>query len=153
MEIERKFLIPTLSFSLNAYPHTKIEQGYISIDPVIRIRKDNQAFFLTVKSKGFLSREELNLPIEESSYQTLLPKAEGRIIQKTRYRIPYQTFQIELDVFEEELSPLILAEVEFTSIEEAQTFLPPSWFGKEVTTLKEYQNSFLSQASTLPFHT
>lgn len=147
MEIERKFLISHLPFSLEDFPFIQMEQGYLSTHPVIRIRKENQDFFLTVKSKGYLSREEFNLPIEESSYFRLLKKIEGRTVKKKRYQIPYENHLIELDVFEDILSPLMLAEVEFSSIQEATSFLPPSWFGKEVTYQKEYHNSYLSQLS------
>ena len=39
MEIERKYLIKNLPFSLNEYSFHKIEQAYLNTDPVIRIRK------------------------------------------------------------------------------------------------------------------
>ena len=58
--------------------------------------------------------------------------------------IPYQGYTIELDVFENDLSPLVLAEVEFETEEEANTFTPPEWFGKDVTFDGRYHNSFLS---------
>jgi CYTH domain-containing protein len=52
---------------------------------------------------------------------------------------------IELDVFEGQYEGLMLAEVEFKNLEEAHSFTPPSWFGKDVTLTGEYQNSRLSQ--------
>ena len=51
---------------------------------------------------------------------------------------------VELDVFEGELAPLILAEVEFPSEEEANAFVPPEWFGKDVTFSGDYHNSALA---------
>ena len=53
---------------------------------------------------------------------------------------------IELDVFEDKLAPLILAEVEFSDETEANSFVPPSWFGEDVTFSGKYHNSFLSQS-------
>ena len=41
MEIERKFLIKQLPEHLDNYPCRHIEQGYLSTNPVVRIRKDN----------------------------------------------------------------------------------------------------------------
>ena len=52
---------------------------------------------------------------------------------------------IELDVFEGDLAPLILAEVEFPSEEMAMDFVPPEWFGEDVTFSTKYHNSNLSQ--------
>ena len=59
MEIERKYLIRQLPNHLNDYPHDEISQAYISTDPVIRIRKKNEDYILTIKSKGLLAREEI----------------------------------------------------------------------------------------------
>jgi CYTH domain-containing protein len=52
---------------------------------------------------------------------------------------------IELDIFARELAPLMLAEVEFETEEEANAFVPPEWFGEDVTFSGKYQNSYLSQ--------
>ena len=51
MEIERKFLVKKLPDNINRYPYQKIEQGYLSYVPEVRIRKSNNKYFLTVKSK------------------------------------------------------------------------------------------------------
>lgn len=149
MEIERKFLVRSIPADLESYPLRRIEQGYLCTEPVVRIRKDNDAYMLTYKSKGLLSREEYNLPLTRDAYTHLKTKADGRIISKKRYCIPYLgKFTIELDIFEDELEGLILAEVEFSSEEEALAFLPPEWFGMDVTMSPEYQNSSLSQRGT-----
>ena len=148
MEIEKKYLIKQLPENLEQYPHRTIEQGYLCTDPVVRIRKDGDDYVLTYKSRGFLSREEYNLPLTAEAYLHLRPKTDGRIIQKERYCIPYQdTLTIELDIFKGELSPLILAEVEFQNEASAKTFLPPDWFGEDVTFSSKYHNSTLSQRS------
>ena len=39
---------------------------------------------------------------------------------------------------------LIIVEVEFSSIEEANSFVPPDWFGEDVTNSILYHNSYLS---------
>ena len=91
MEIERKFLIKdlhSLPFSIEAYPHRELEQAYLCTGPVVRIRKDDEQYFLTYKSKGLMIREEYNLPLNRQAYLHLREKADGRIIQKTRYVIP-----------------------------------------------------------------
>ncbi len=145
MEIERKFLIKTLPENLDRYQKRHLEQGYLCTAPVVRIRKDDEKYELTYKSGGMMVRQEYNLPLDKNSYEHLKTKIDGRLIAKTRYLIPYSIYTIELDVFENDLAPLLLAEVEFPSEEEANEFTPPSWFGEDVTFSKLYHNSTLSK--------
>ena len=146
MEIERKYLIQQLPLHLDTYPSHRIEQGYLSTQPVVRIRKQDDAYYLTYKSKGLMVREEYNLPLTEASYYHLREKADGCLIMKKRYLIPYnETLTIELDVFEGHLAGLVLAEVEFDTEAEANAFIPPEWFGEDVTFSTKYHNSSLSQ--------
>lgn len=145
MEIERKYLIKNLPEDYLDYPCRHIEQAYLNTDPVIRIRKDNETYELTYKSKGLMTREEYTLPLDKISYQHLLSKIDGRLIKKTRYMIPLSnSLTIELDVFEGDLAPLLLAEVEFPDEASALSFTPPEWFGTDVTFSSEYHNSTLS---------
>ena len=146
MEIERKYLIRQLPEDYKNYPHKEIEQGYLSTNHVVRIRKSDEDYILTYKGSGLMVREEYNLPLTKEAYEHLRPKADGILIHKIRYNIPYQEkYTIELDVFLDALAPLILAEVEFSSKEEAENFTPPDWFGEDVTFSTEYHNSTLSQ--------
>ena len=143
MEIERKYLIHTLPDHLEDYPHRTLEQAYLCTEPVVRVRRDDNDYILTYKSKGLMVREEYNLPLTEEAYRHLLVKADGRII--TNF-IPYgDHLTVELDVFDGDLAPLLLAEVEFASEKEANAFTPPAWFGEDVTFSSKYHNSTLSQ--------
>ena len=146
MEIERKFLIKQIPEGCTSFPCRQIEQAYLNTDPVVRVRRDNDDYYLTYKGKGLLSREEYNLPLNEEAYRHLIQKADGIIISKKRYLIPLTgRLTIELDIFEGDLAPLKLAEVEFETKEEAESFLPPKWFGKDVTFSSNYHNSTLSR--------
>ena len=148
MEIERKYLIEKeqLPADLASYPFHKIEQGYLCTSPVVRIRRQDDEYYLTYKGKGLMAREEYNLPLNEEAYRHLIQKADGIIISKKRYLIPLTgRLTIELDIFEGDLAPLKLAEVEFETKEEAESFLPPKWFGKDVTFSSDYHNSTLSR--------
>lgn len=146
MEIERKYLIQTLPESLDSYESRKIAQGYLCTSPVVRIRRSNEEYYLTYKGSGLMVREEYNLPLTRESYEHLRFKIDGRLIEKTRYLIPlHDGLTAELDVFEGDLAPLRLVEVEFSSVEEANSFVPPEWFGEDVTTSGRYHNSYLSQ--------
>lgn len=152
MEIERKFLIKKeqLPESLNACPFHKIEQGYLCTAPVVRIRRQDDDYYLTYKSSGMLAREEYNLPLTKEAYEHLKPKADGIVISKTRYLIPEKNgLTIELDIFHDTYEGLLLAEVEFPSVEAANAYEPPAWFGEDVTYSSRYHNSNLSKGADL----
>lgn len=73
-------------------------------------------------------------------------KLTGFLIAKTRYLIPLnEHLTAELDIFEKDLAPLTLVEVEFDSVEEADKFTAPDWFGEDVTNSGKYHNSYLSR--------
>lgn len=127
MEIERKFLITkeNLPADLASFDKHEIEQGYLCTDPVVRIRRQDNSYYLTYKSKGFLAREEYNLPLNQEAYEHLKPKADGILISKTRYLIPEKNgLIIELDIFHGVYDGVCLAEVEFASVEEANSYQP-----------------------------
>ena len=148
VEIERKFLVKkeNLPGNLEQYPRKVIQQGYLCTDPVVRIRQSNDSYYLTYKSKGLLAREEYNLPLTKEAYEHLKPKADGIVISKTRYVIPEKNgLSIELDIFDSPYEGLLLAEVEFSSEEEAFAYEPPAWLGEDVTYSTKYHNSTLSK--------
>jgi CYTH domain-containing protein len=146
MEIERKYLVASIPDNLTDYHCRTIEQGYLSTEPVVRVRKDNDSYWLTYKGSGMLAREEYNLPLTKESYEHLIKKADGNIITKKRYEIPDNMgHTIELDLFEGVFSGTVLAEVEFNSVEEADSYTPPDWFDEDVTMNKDYHNSNMSR--------
>lgn len=146
MEIEKKYLLKTLP-DLKMYECHKIEQAYLCTDPVVRVRREDEQYYMTYKGSGMMAREEYNLPLNRSAYEHLLKKADGNIISKNRYLIPLESDHLtaEVDVFEMPFAPLILAEVEFQSEQQANAFVPPEWFGEEVTFDGRYHNSYMSR--------
>ncbi len=140
VEIERKFTIKELP-DLDRYDFHEIEQAYLNTKPVMRIRRQDDEYYFTYKNSGLMAREEYNLPLNRESFEHLVTKADGRVIRKRRYLIPYEQFTIELDIFKGDLEPLIIAEVEFDSIDEANAFVPPEWFEQDVTNDPRYHNS------------
>lgn len=151
MEIERKYLVKHVPENYSSFPCHDIEQAYLCTSPVVRIRREDQEYYLTYKGKGLLSREEYNLPLNEQAYRHLLLKADGYVLTKKRYLIPVDGsdhLTIEMDIFQGKYAGLVLAEVEFPSEEEAMAFSAPEWFGKDVTFTGEYQNSRLACAGS-----
>ncbi len=146
MEIEKKYLLKKLP-NLSDYRYHKIEQAYLCTNPVVRVRREDENYYMTYKGSGMLAREEYNLPLNAEAYAHLKEKADGNIISKTRYLIPLKEEGLvaEIDVFEPPFAPLVMAEVEFESKEQADSFKAPDWFGEEVTFDGRYHNSYMSK--------
>lgn len=151
-EIERKFLVTNdvamdyLNRSRKGeFIYKEIEQAYLTTNPVIRVRRTDDKYSMTYKGEGLMSREEYNLPLTKDAYETLASKADGNVIKKIRIIIPYEKYTIELDVFKAPFDYIRMAEVEFESIDEANTFTSPDWFIKEVTNDTNYHNSTMSR--------
>ena len=149
MEIERKFLCSKIPDDLENFKYHKITQGYISSVPTIRIRKCDHSYFLTIKSKGEISREEFELEISEKEYNNLCEKVENNFIKKYRYLIPLEgNLVAELDIYLDKLKGLTTIEVEFDSLEKCDEFTPPDWFGEDISYKNEYKNVNLSNGIT-----
>lgn len=157
MEIERKFKLKYLPNNLGQYSCKELEQGYLCDSPAIRIRKSGTDFFLTYKSEPFVEKdsiatccEEYEMPLTKDAYLHLKEKIDGFLIQKTRYLIPLETgFVAELDIFHGFLEGLQCVEVEFKSKEEAACFLPPLWFGEDISMEDRYKNRNLAKIQSI----
>lgn len=145
MEIERKFLIKKMPSDLEDYESHLIEQAYLNVKPVVRVRREDETYYMTYKGGGMMAREEYNLPLDAPSYSHLLQKADGNIITKRRYLIPLELYTIELDIFSGLFEGVVVAEVEFPSIEKAESFTAPDWLGEDVTYDGRYHNSAMSR--------
>jgi len=151
-EIERKFLPKQLPENLHRYKKEAIIQGYISSDPVLRLRRIGDKYVFTFKNGISLIRDELESSITKEQFENLWRLVSGYYIIKDRHYIPLEDgFVAELDIYHDRLKGLATVEVEFNSEEEANTFIPPDWFGKDVTYDQRYSNSSLSKGIPPPF--
>ena len=143
MEIERKWLI-------NEFPDIEAEctyivlQGYLSIDPEVRIRSlipccpESNEYTLCIKGDGTIAREEIEVVITGEQFKRLKEMVPGTLINKL-----YKKYKL-LDGTEVQCSQvdggiLWYAEVEFKPEEDPYAFNVPIWFGKEVTDDPEYK--------------
>lgn len=152
MEIERKWLIKAdnIPYDLEKLEHFEIEQAYISFSPTVRIRRINsERFILTVKSKPIgnsFAREEFEMDIAEKEYFSLLKKAEGRLIHKTRYLNRREDGLLEeIDIFSGGFNGLAYLEIEFSDEKEAKDFVQPQWVERDVTNEKGFSNGALAR--------
>lgn len=147
MEIERKFLIDRLP-DLNGCKMIVMSQHYLSVDPVMRIRQADDRFIFTYKSGEGMVRQEEEFEISEKDFAKLLAKRIGSGVYKKRYVIPLdEKLHAEVDVYEKQLEGLRVVEVEFENETEANAFVPPAWFGAEVTEDPSYTNAMLALGS------
>lgn len=153
LEIERKFLVRRLP-DLTGARKSVIRQGYLTgpDDSVeIRLRQLDDALFLTLKSGEGTVRTERETTITREQFETLWPQTEGRRVEKERWtgQLP-GGLSFELDRFLNDLAPLMLVEVEFATPQGAAAFLPPDWFGEDVTQNKAFKNKALAVAGAPP---
>ena len=171
VEIEKKFLVSRLPDDLSIYRYHMIEQAYLNVHPAIRVRREDDIYYMTYKgahsqNEGEIGQVEYNMPLDKESYDHLLSKAEGNVIKKKRYLIPLnedaytmdylndhdilrqmiknEEVKIELDVFEDMFEGRVIAEVEFPDEESAKNYRPASWFEREVTGDPKYSNASMS---------
>ncbi|RFB80896.1 CYTH domain-containing protein [Methylovirgula sp. 4M-Z18] len=142
LEIERKFLV--VAEGWRGYRGVDFRQNYLSTDPwrTVRVRIAGPKAFLTVKGKteGLTKLEfEYEIPVDDAEQLMLL--CQPAPIEKIRYRVPYEGFIWEVDVFHGINKGLIIAEIELDY--ETQPFAKPDWIGKEVTFDRRYSNSNL----------
>lgn len=148
IEIERKFLLKRLPKNLEKYRHHEIEQGYLAVERrsgvQVRLRRKGSAFSLSCKREGKKGREEREITLRAAQFRVLWPATEGRRLSKIRYEVPWKSFTVEIDVYRGRHEGVIVAEVEFESEKSRDAFVPPEWFGREVTGEARYSNVVLA---------
>jgi CYTH domain-containing protein len=146
-EIERKFRVESAPDSVLAGAPARIAQGYLAVGSdgtEVRLRRKGDRYSQTVKRGSGLRRRETEVTLSGEQFDSLWKHTEGRRLEKDRYEVPYRDVVIEVDVFRGALEGLIVAEVEFDSVEASRGFEPPAWFGDEVTEDGAYRNRNLA---------
>ena len=129
-EIESKYLIDVDIEELKAQPGvtvSELEQYYLFAEDTgeLRFRKADDRYFLTIKGGGNRVREEVEVEIFSKLYDAMKKCRVGRLIRKTRYRLPHQGYTWEIDIYhsdtfelDSEFYGLKIAEVEVNSEDE-----------------------------------
>lgn len=163
LEIERKFLLKpfnVINFLKNnniKYTKKEIIQHYINDEAgrVIRLRKSNSDYFLTMKQGEGLVREEIEEEIDKTKYQLLLQNAsDKKTLYKTRFIVQVDKYAYEIDQFHDKLTGLYYLEVEFKELKSATSFKLDKSFKEfliqEVTDENNFSNLMLASNQTLP---
>jgi CYTH domain-containing protein len=145
IERERRFLVAELPEPMPE--PSRVVQGYVTTRPVsVRVRDQDGRFTLTIKTGSGLARTEIERTLDAEEFAALWAVAGELRITKRRHLVPLDDDLVaELDLFDGDLAGRRLVEVEFTSDEEAHAFVPPPWFGREVTEDGRFTNSSLAR--------
>ena len=147
MEIERKWHMKQEP-DMPALTHTRMSQSYLSLTPEVRIRRYEDLmhstpdrYDLTIKSEGTLAREEIIKELTADEYRILLEMTGGLPpIVNDHKTFDWQGHMLEYSGVDTECGGgFSYAEIEFSSMEEAHTFVPPTWFGEETTQQQTYR--------------
>jgi CYTH domain-containing protein len=120
----------------------------------------NRVWKMTVKgppqeSVAGLVREEVEVSLDQAEFDRLWPLTEGQRIRKVRTSCSLRRGETGLliaclDDFRDKLDGLDMVEIEFDTVEEAEAFVPPPYFGTEVTDDPRYRNAELALADGPP---
>ena len=146
IEIERKFLVRNDLWKTEAGEGIRFRQGYLSSGGScsVRVRREGDHANLNIKSARLgILRQEFEYPIPADEANELLDLFCPHTVSKKRYKIDYAGKTWEIDVFEEDNSGLVVAEIELDSSDE-QFELPP-WAGDEVSLQARYYNTELAR--------
>lgn len=148
IEIERKFLVTSEAYKIEAASKIQIKQGFLNTHPerTVRIRIMGERSYLTVKGISDIagiSRFEWETEISVSDARELHALCEAHIVDKTRYYVAVGRHVFEVDEFHGGNEGLLIAEIELNTPDE--NFSKPFWLGKEVTGETRYYNAQLSR--------
>ena len=161
IEIERKFLIDSDKIpSITVHEYEHIIQAYPDWDfgnVIYRLRAIRHClvendklqkieYVQGIKGKSSDARLENEIELSISQFKALSPLCKYAI-EKQRYKLltKDKKYIIDLDYYLNELSGLIVAEVEFKTIEQRDAYVPESWFGLDVTKDDRYSNYTLAK--------
>ena len=145
-EIERKFLLDKIPKNIYIIEKKNIEQFYLCLNDgfLTRVRKTDNTFNIGFKLGMGIVRLEKEISITEQDYNDLVKFNPTKKIAKFRHIYKMGDYKVEIDEFRDNHKGLIIAEIEFENLSDAKNFIPPKWFGKEVTEDGKYTNVYLS---------
>ena len=136
-EIERVYLVKYLPGDLKKYKPIQIQVGDFydsnSVD-ALKIRKKGDMYEIIKKEKiSDYEKKEHVINIKKKEFDALI-KATVQNHKKERYFYPFGDKHIcEIDIYKNKLNGYVRLEVEFKNRKDMDNFIPPEWFGEEIT--------------------
>ncbi len=139
LEFEKTFLLKTIPFDLEKYPHKELVDHYIPVEsehPKLRLRKRGNLFEITkktlVQEGDCCVQKEQTIDLNKQEYDALA-QLPNKYIRKLRYYVPYEWLVLEIDLFQDNLDGLILMDVEFPDLQTMESFSIPTFCLAEVS--------------------
>ena len=140
LEIERKFLMSGFPEGLELLSEIYIEQGYVSFDPEVRIRKavvlenGQEEYYLTIKGEGDLARREIETAITREFYEDTADFLGRTVVKKDYKKYKFGSWELEVSLVDAGTDwEFYYGEIEFPTEEEANAFELPDFLGREIT--------------------
>lgn len=150
-EIERAFELDyaKLPFNLEHFPRSHIMQRYLRDERTpsqpLRLRREDSRLYVTRKSGEAMDRSEKEIALSPEEFSKLWDSAPSEEeIVKTRTKVPWGKYLLHIDEFTRPADEGMRVEIEFESVGAANSFVPPEWFGKEITHDASRKNSELA---------
>lgn len=131
MEIERKWMVDGWPRDLNCTEEYRMEQGYFSVRPTVRIRREalqggDTRYVLCFKGEGTLAREEIETDLAPELYQRLKTLLGKPMIGKVRrgYKLPGGLTLEVNQVDEGQPGEFFYAEIEYPTTQAALDWKP-----------------------------
>ena len=134
----------------------QVYQAYLSIDPEVRIRRNEKdgkdtAYYLAIKSSGEMVRKEIEIPISKEHFYALAEMVTQPFITKD-----FRIYQLPNDLLLECShvdkgcdTEFMYAEIEFPSVQDAENFQPLPNFTADVTNDSSYKMKNFWKATRL----
>ncbi len=139
IELEKTYLVKELPENLKECRSKEVLDIYIPEEkehPNLRVRKSGEHYEITKKEpvvKGDASKQkETTIIITEDEFDDL-NKMPGKRVRKIRYFYEYKEMVSEIDVFQDDLGGLVVADFEFDNEEEKDRFEMPDFCLADVT--------------------
>jgi CYTH domain-containing protein len=141
--VKRKWLIKELPKIEIKYLE-KIETCYVSFQPEVKLKKitmqGNINYYLIVRNIGVYKK----MQITKFQYDELVDASVSDMLVKTRTKYSVNGLNVSVDNYLNFTEKLTLANITFKCEDESEEFIPPQWFGREVTDVENFKTKNLS---------
>lgn len=138
-EIEKTYLAKYIPPEVLKITPKKVLDIYFptsAAHPKLRLRHKGDNFELTkkelIKETDASEAEESTIILNSAEFDDL-SKLPGKRVVKNRYEYSLDGLVFEFDVFQADLTGLVVVEIEFSSTEQKQAFRPPDFCLADVT--------------------
>ena len=139
----KKYLVKTKPGSSNKITTQFIEESVISLVPLVKTRSITEAYKI---GKHMITNSlliENNIILIERSTLIDLNKNSLGSIEILRHTYKIDNNVALLDIYQDKTIPMTVS-VNFETENEFNSFIPPIWFGDEITNNEEYKNEYLA---------